>query len=102
LACSTYDKKITNPRNQKCAVYQVKMGDEDLESPSDTSNYPDYEANPIETDISDFFTHSSDRDRSGANKNVGKPRTNFLCRDKWEKLTEEQKDQMIATRCQHK
>jgi hypothetical protein len=44
----------------------------------------------------------SDTNRYGSTSNLGKTQSTFLSRNEWEKLTQEQKDQLIAKRRQER
>jgi hypothetical protein len=57
------------------------------------------EAFQVDTDISDIMAYATDTSKGGYQ---GKPTSNFIPRDKWNKLSHEQKDQLIAKRRQER
>ena len=48
------------------------------------------------------MAYATDTNRLGNNRNGSKPMSSFLPRDEWEKLTQEQKDRLIAKRRQER
>lgn len=88
-ACSTYDKKIALPGKQKRAVYVSEF---------ESDTYTDtYEAYRVDTDVEDIMAHATDTNRSGNRPPYGSNKT-FIPWDQWTKLSQEQKDKLIAER----
>jgi len=101
-ACSTYDKKTSLPGKQKRAVYASEyVQDYDIPFTPENSD-GDYKVFNVDTDISDVLINYSNTNRFGnqVTKGGDKRKSNFLPRDEWNKLTQEQKDQLIAKRRQ--
>jgi len=107
-ACSEYDKKITLPGKQKRAVYATSIVDDDIDPYSyEGSNDGEYEVINVDTDVHDIMVHATDTNRFGNNRfgsktAPGNQQTKFLPREEWNKLTQEQKDQLIAKRRQER
>jgi hypothetical protein len=81
-ACSTYDKKITLPGKQK-RYYNVGQDD-------------GYALYSIEPDVSDIMVHTKNASRyDNTSININSKST-FLPQDEWNKLTQDQKDSLIA------
>jgi hypothetical protein len=99
-ACSTYDKKITLPGKQKRAVYSTAISIDDGHISVDDTLNGEYAVFTVDTDVSDIMVNATNSNRFGNRRatNNGKPKSNFLPRDEWNKLTQEQKDQLIAKR----
>jgi hypothetical protein len=93
-ACSTFDKKINLPGKQKRAVYTTTVDTDPYTYHDGDEGYAVYN---IDTDISDMVMVNS-TNTSGDGQNT----SSFLPRDEWEKLTQEQKDQLIAKRRQER
>jgi Reverse transcriptase (RNA-dependent DNA polymerase) len=102
-ACSTYDKKLTLPGKHKRAVYAAAMSSDDADYRFDDTGYGEYEAFHVDTDITDIMAYATNTNRLGNNRNnTGKPNVNFIPREEWNKLTQEQKDRLIAKRRQER
>ena len=95
-ACSTYDKKITLPGKQKRAVYTTTV-ETDPDQHYDGYNDEGYAVYNIDTDISDIMMVNSTNFTSD-----GQSTSSCLPRDEWDKLTQEQKDRLIAKRRQER
>jgi hypothetical protein len=97
VACSTYDKKLSLPGKQKLAIYKTEIDQHDNTYYlfDDTYNGV-YEAYRVDTDISEIMANVSDTNRYGSISNLGKTQSTFLPRNEWDKLSQEQKDQLIA------
>ena len=100
-ACSTYDKKMTLPGKQKRAVYTSEYV-QDYGVEDDKGG--EYEVFNVDTDISDVLVNYTSTNRFGNQSSKGGTnyKSNFLPREEWDKLTQEQKDQLIAKRRQEK
>ena len=95
-ACSTFDKKITLPGKQKRAVYTTTV-ETDLDTYQGGNNDEGYAVYNIDTDISDIMmVNSTNTSSDGTNT------SSFLPRDEWDKLTQEQRDRLIAKRRQER
>jgi hypothetical protein len=101
-ACSTYDKKITLPGKQKRAVYTTMISEDDQDPYYDTTHDEGYAVYNIDTDISDIMVNATSTSRFGSNTSYGKETSTFLPREEWNKLTQEQKDRLIAKRRQER
>jgi hypothetical protein len=101
-ACSTYDKKITLPGKQKRAVYTATSSNDDGSYPYDDIKDGEYNVFQVDTDISDIMAFNTSMKRFDNKKNTGKPSYNFLPRDEWNKMTQEEKDRLIAKRRQER
>jgi hypothetical protein len=102
-ACSTYDKKIVLPGKQKRAVYALAISDGGDDYPYVGNPNEEYEVFRADTDINDIIVHATNTNRFSKLKAIdsGKPKqSNFLPREKWNKLTQDQKDVLIAKRRQ--
>ena len=97
-ACSTYDKKTTLPGKQKRAVYASAIVSDDIDDPQDG----EYKVFQVDTDISDIMAYATDTNRFGNNRNGSKPTSSFLPREEWDKLTQEERDRLIAKRRQER
>ena len=105
-ACSNYDKKVTLPGKQKRAVYSTTTSNDDDNYQVDNDLKGEYEVFKVDTDVSDILVHSSNstylsnkpKTFPGSEKN----KSSFLPRDEWNKLTQDQKDKLIAKRRQEK
>jgi hypothetical protein len=95
-ACSTYEKKITLPGKQKRAVYTSATASEDVEYRFDDTPDAEYGIFQVDTDISDVMANVTDTSRIGSNSNNGRPKSIFVPCDEWNKLTQDQKDRLIA------
>ena len=88
-AGSTYNKRITLPGKPKRAVYALEF---------DLDTYiGNYEAYRVDTDVADIVASATDTNRSGNCQDYGNKKT-FLPWDQWIKLSQEQKDKLIAER----
>ena len=104
-ACSTYDKKIMLPGKQKRAVYASAISDGGDDYPYADSPNEEHEVFQVDTDINDIMVHATNTSRFGKLKATasGKPKqSNFLPREEWNKLTQDQKDVLIAKRRQER
>ena len=101
-ACSTYDKKLTLPGKQKRAVYAASVSNDDVDYRFDDTLDGEYEVFQVDTDINDIMAYNTDTNRFGKKYNSGKPSSTFLPRDEWNKLTQDQKDRLIAKRRQER
>jgi hypothetical protein len=99
--CSTYDKKLNLPGKQKCAVYQTEIDNYDAtDYPHDDINDSGYKAYYVDTDISEIIVNNTNTNNFGNTGKYDKAQATLLPTDKWNKLTQEQKDQLIAKRRQ--
>jgi hypothetical protein len=98
-ACSTYDKKITLPGKQKRAVYASETSSDNLTYPFDDTTDGEYEVFQVDTAVDDIMAFTTDKSKGGYQ---GKPNLNFIPRDEWDKLSQDQKDQLIAKRRQER
>jgi uncharacterized membrane-anchored protein len=95
-ACSTFDKKITLPGKQKRAVYTTTV-ETDPDMYQSGNNDEGYAVYNIDTDISDIMMVNSTNTSSD-----GQNTSSYLPRDEWDKLTQEQRDRLIAKRRQER
>jgi hypothetical protein len=98
-ACSTYDNKITLPGKQKLAVYTATTLEDEPDRYYNVGQDDGYAVYSIDTDISDILVNTSCFDNTSINS-ISK--STFLSRDEWNKLTQEQKDRLIAKRRQER
>jgi hypothetical protein len=97
LACSTNDRKLNLPGKQKRAVYKTEIDNyDDMDYPHDNINDSGYKAYHVDTDISEILVNNTSTNRFGNNGRSDKAQSTFLPRDEWNKLIQEQKDQLIA------
>jgi hypothetical protein len=104
-ACSTYDEKIMLPGKQKRAVYASAISDGGDDYPCADNPNDQYEFFQVHTNINDILVYATNTSRIGKLKaaDSGKPtQYSFLPREEWNKLTQDQKDVLIAKRCQEK
>jgi hypothetical protein len=96
-ACSTYNNKVTLPGKQKRAVYAAITVINYVDCPLDNNVNGEY----VDTDVSDVMVNSTRMNRfCRQNPGDGKLKSNFLTREEWNKLTQDQKDQLITKRWQ--
>jgi hypothetical protein len=98
-ACSTYDKKITLPGKQKRAAYATETSRDYLTYPFDDTTDGEYEVFQVDNAIDDIMSFTTNTSKGGYQ---GKPNSNFIPRDEWNKLSQDQKDQLIAKRLQER
>jgi hypothetical protein len=98
-ACSTYDTKIIRPGKQKRAVYATEASSDNLNYHFDDRTDGEYEVCQVETAINNIMAFTTDTSKGGYQ---GNPNSNFIPRDKWNKLYQDQKDQFIAKRRQER
>jgi hypothetical protein len=100
LACSTNDKKLNLPGKHKRAVYQTKIdNNDDTEYQYDDIYDNGNEAYHVDTDISEIMVNNTITNCFGNNGKFDKAQASFLPSDEWNKLTQEQKYQLIAKGC---
>jgi hypothetical protein len=102
-ACSTYDEKTTHPGLQKHAVYASAIFDGGDDYPMLVIRMKSMRAFQADTDINDM--HATNTSRFGQLKEAdsGKPKqSNFLPPEEVNKLTQDQKDVLIAKRRQER
>jgi hypothetical protein len=99
-ACSTYDKKITLPGKQKHAVYATEAYGDDDGYPSGYPSNGEYEVFNVDTDIDHITAFATGTRRFGSKPASGHPKSKFLPREEWNKMTQEEKDKFIAKRRQ--
>ena len=87
-ACSTYDKKILLPGNTKRAVYASNFDNVDVREHDDRNDA--YEMYNVDTDVSDIMV------------NAGEQKSSYLPREEWNKLSDEEKERLIAKRRQER
>ncbi|MFA9289401.1 MAG: reverse transcriptase domain-containing protein, partial [Weeksellaceae bacterium] len=98
-ACSTFDKKITLPGKQKRAVYTTTV-ETDPDMYQSGNNDEGYAVYNIDTDISDIMmVNSTNTSSDGQSTSSALSR---VPRDEWDKLTQEQRDRLIAKRRQER
>ena len=88
-ACATYDKRIALPGKQKRAGYASEF---------DSDTYiGNYEAYRVDTNVADIRANATDTNRSGNRQDYGNKKT-FVPWEQWNKLSQEQKEKLIAER----
>jgi hypothetical protein len=98
-ACSAYDRNHAAPSKQRRNVYAAIL-DPPAEEPPDETNYDIFH---VDTDISDILAFSSSTTRSFNNvQKVGNTNKGFLPREEWLKLTESQREEILAKRRQER
>jgi hypothetical protein len=97
-ACSSYDKKITLPGKQKRAVYMETTSEDEPDGYYNVGQDDGYAVYSIDTDISDIMVNTTNASRFDNTSINSKSKSTFLPRDEWNKLTQEQKDRLIAKR----
>jgi hypothetical protein len=91
------------PGKQNSTVYQTKIDNyEDTEYPRDDIYDSGYKAYHVDTDILKIMVNNTNTNRFGDNGKSDTAQATFLPRDEWNKLTQEQKDQVIAKRRQER
>jgi hypothetical protein len=93
-ACSTYDKKLSAPTKVKRAVYASHVTGIDDEFPEEDNNSYGEDVFHVDTDIREVMMGNSNFKRLDKSRSGSK----FLPREEWAKLTQEQKDMLIAKR----
>ena len=96
-ACSTYDKKIMLPGKQKRAVYSSILSEDNPNDTYDDVTDHRLEVFHVDTDISDIMVNNTNTKYHGA-----PPTAKFLPREEWDKLSQEQKDKIVAQRHQER
>ena len=87
-ACSTYDKKIVLPGKNKRAVYASNFDNVDVREHDDRNDA--YEMYNVDTDVSDIMV------------NAGEQKSSYIPREEWNKLSDEDKERLIAKRRQER
>jgi hypothetical protein len=90
-ACSVYDKKVVLPGKSKRAVYASMIDADDVDvREHDDGNDNAYAMYNVDTDVSEIMV------------NAGMQKSSFLPRDEWNKLSDEEKERLIAKRRQER
>jgi hypothetical protein len=101
LACSTYDKKTTLPGNRKDPFTLLQSP---LMKTSIGTVIPWLENTvfKVDTDVGDLMVHYTNANHNSNTQanGIGKPKSNFIPREEWIKLSQDQKDQLVGKRRQ--
>ena len=89
-ACSTYDKKIVLPGKTKRAVYASITDVDNVGGREHADRNDAYEMYNVDTDVSDIMV------------NAGEQKSSFIPREEWNKLSDEEKERLIAKRRQER
>jgi hypothetical protein len=96
--CSTYHKNITLPSKQNHAIYAVTTSKEDPDRYYNDGLDDGYAVYNIDTDFSAIMVNTMNASRFDNTSINNKSKSTFLPRDELNKLTQEQKDRLIARR----
>jgi hypothetical protein len=99
-ACSAYDRNHAAPSKQRRNVYAAILDPPVEELPDDNTNYDIFH---VDTEISDILAFSSSTTRSFNNvQKVEGANKSFIPREEWLKLTESQREEILAKRRQER
>ena len=96
-ACSTYDKKVTLPKKHKRAVYAADTSIDDVDYHFDDVPDGKYDVFQVDTEVADIMAFTTDTKRFGKQQQGGpKASSSRVPREEWNKMTQEQRNKVIA------